>query len=662
MSLSPAHTGPFKRDDLGKPAIGKNIEDLYAFGDLIRRTEIALLALFSRGLLSGTTHTCLGQELCQISVVRALDKPGDAVLSNHRNHGHFLAYSGDFLGLVAEIMGREAGVCGGYGGSQHIAHRGFHSNGVQGGMTAIAVGLALAARMADTGSVTAVIIGDGTLGEGLVYESMNLASAWQVPALFVVEHNGIAQTTATSATTPGSLEERGRGFGLAVHRYADDATDFVSSVDQVVQSVRQTGKPALLIIDTERLGPHSKGDDLRSDEEIVRIQSRDPLTALGRQIPDDVRAVIEERNKEFLAVTLTAAEQAPPSQLDRLRYSAYPLQPASHSIADDTGKTVREVLNNTLDILLGGDAKLIVLGEDIHDPYGGAFKVTAGLSTRYPERVLSTPISEAAIVGAGIGLALAGWRPVVELMFADFVTLALDQLYNHAVKFPALFGHALALVVRMPAGGGRGYGPTHSQSPESILAAVPGLTVVAPSHRHPVGAMLGAATTWGTPVAFMEHKRLYGQIVDPAGYTVLEPAPGEIGAQYFPTLVNRRDGADIAIVCFGGMLPIIEAVAARLEAEEELVVEIVVLGLLNPLPSASLAKVLAHHAFTFIVEEGPVDHGIGAEVLARLVEQDHTGVLVRLGAPPVPVPAARSLEDHILPSVNSIFQAIVSRF
>src|SRR5690606_5289939 len=134
---------------------------------------------------------------------------GDVVLSNHRNHGHFLTYSGDPLGLVAEIMGREAGVCGGYGGSQHIAFRHFHSNGVQAGMTAIGAGLAKARQVADDDSIVVVTIGDGTLGEGLLYEAMNLASIWRLPILYVVENNGIAQTTYTNQTTGGSIRARG---------------------------------------------------------------------------------------------------------------------------------------------------------------------------------------------------------------------------------------------------------------------------------------------------------------------------------------------------------------------------------------------------------------------------------------------------------------------
>ena len=236
----------------------------------IRLTEQLILEQFSRGLVSGTTHTCLGQELTAISVVRALDHPEDVVLSNHRNHGHFLTYSGDFLGLVAEIMGREAGVCGGRGGSQHLAYRHFHSNGVQGGMTGIGAGLALARKLRGSGGIVATIIGDGTLGQGLLYESMNLASVWQAPLLVVVENNGIAQTTDTRDTIGGDIEARGAAFGLPTWRFADDDPEFCRKVAAVVTEVRASRRPGFLVLDTRRMGPHSKGDDLRGQRRARR--------------------------------------------------------------------------------------------------------------------------------------------------------------------------------------------------------------------------------------------------------------------------------------------------------------------------------------------------------------------------------------------------------
>ncbi len=289
------------RDPHGKPRIGLDAESLYAFGHLIRLTEQLILDQFSRGLVSGTTHTCLGQELTAISVVRALNDPEDVVLSNHRNHGHFLTYSGDFAGLVAEIMGREAGVCGGWGGSQHLAYRHFHSNGVQGGMTGIGAGMALAHKLRGSSGIVAAIIGDGTLGQGLLYEAMNLASVWNAPLLFVVENNGIAQTTDTprnrSAATSRHVARPSASLPGA------SATTIRSSAGRSrpwSREVRASRRPGFLVLDTRRMGPHSKGDDLRDGEELDGIRARDPLVALGRQLPQSARDAIETRNREFI--------------------------------------------------------------------------------------------------------------------------------------------------------------------------------------------------------------------------------------------------------------------------------------------------------------------------------------------------------------------------
>ena len=449
MATEPSSNARLSFDGKTKPQLPLDPTALYSFGHLIRGAEEALLDLFSKGQLSGTTHTCLGQELCQMSVVRALNHENDAVFSNHRNHGHFLTYSGDFEGLFAEIMGRKAGVCGGHGGSQHLAFRGFHSSGVQGGMTAIAVGHALARKHDRDGSIVSVIIGDGTLGQGLVYESLNLAAVWDVPILFVIENNRIAQTTPTETTTAGSLTERGAAFGIQTWRLSDDAPDFFEGAQRAVDAVRNSGSPGFLVIDTMRLGPHSKGDDLRGDAEMDAIRERDPLMRLGDLLPATERQAIEQHNAAFLKSATERAMQSPPARFDTV-----PHHPFGRNVPVPAGTeryegTVRQALNAALHRILDDRPEAIVLGEDLHDPYGGAFKVTEQLTNTFPDRALSTPISEAGIIGAGIGLAMAGKRPLVEVMFADFLSLGMDQIYNHAVKFPPLFDDVdVPLVIR----------------------------------------------------------------------------------------------------------------------------------------------------------------------------------------------------------------------
>jgi len=588
-----------------------------------------------------------------MGVVRALTHPEDAVLSNHRNHGHFLTYSGDVRGLIAEIMGREGGVCGGMGGSQHLAYGHFHSNGVQAGMTGIGVGQALARKLRGSSGIVAVIVGDGTTGQGLLYESMNLASIWNVPVLFVLENNGIAQTTPTAHTVGGSIEARGAAFGLRTWRLDDASPSFFSDTEAIVSETRRAGAPGLLVIDTCRLGPHSKGDDLRPNDEMERIRDRDPLMRLGDTIRESRRLEIDSVNSEFLAGVLEWAKLPAP-----LWVAAAPSRATGRRTAP--ADNVRMALGGALDSLLAANRECLLLGEDLHDPYGGAFKVTAGLSSKYPEQVISTPISEAGITGAAIGLALAGFRPIVEIMFADFLTLAMDQLYNHAAKFPGMFPEAhVPLLIRTPSGGRRGYGPTHSQSPEHLACAIPGMTVLFPSHRHDPGAILESGVRdWPYPKIYFEHKLLYGLPCHPADYRELTPDPADPGADLFSTLVSGASDPDVTLVAYGYSVVMAEELVARL-AEEELIVEIVAPSLLSPFPKQTILRHLLKRERILVIEETYAEYGIGAEIGALLAGAGYRGRFHRIGAPRVPIPAARSLEAQVLPGVDALMNAVL---
>jgi 2-oxoisovalerate dehydrogenase E1 component len=563
--------------------------------------------------------------------------------------------------LLAEIMGREAGVCRGVGGSQHLAFRNFHSNGVQAGMTANAVGQALSRKRRGETGVVAIIVGDGTLGEGLLYESFNLASIWRLPVLFVVENNHIAQTTLTEHTIGGTIRGRGEAFGLITWQLDDSHPEFLDQVEEVVGRVRATSEPGLLIIDTKRLGPHSKGDDARSEEEMCAIRDRDPLAAIGRKLDDARRLEIDERVATFIAEARRQAEDSSESVgylEDKSLFKRLREQPTA-DYRPHAGN-VRASLNQALDEMLAKHPDVIVLGEDMHEPYGGAFKVTTGLSAKYPDRVISTPISEAGITGAGIGLALSGWKTVVEIMFADFITLTLDQLYNHAVKFPGMFPHcAVPLVIRTPSGGRRGYGPTHSQCPEGLACAVPGLTVVFPSHRHCSGSLLQRAVLdWPHPTIFFEHKLVYGLKENPADYQIVESDAGDFAGHLFPLLRSGGSQPDVTIVAYGHSLTVAESAAQKLR-EEELEVEILAPSLLSPLPIQTFLTALAGRERILILEEAPTPHGWGAELVAGLTERGFSGTIRRIGAPPIPVPAARSLEQDVLPQPESVIAAVM---
>jgi TPP-dependent pyruvate/acetoin dehydrogenase alpha subunit len=257
---------------------------LYKTMLLIRRFEERLLSEFSAGKLVGTTHAYIGQE-ADAAGIFSVTEPDDVVFSNHRCHGHFLAYGGEPYRLAAELMGKATGLVGGRGGSQHIHWRNFYSNGIQGGIAPIATGMALAEKVRATGRIALVFIGDGTLGEGALYESLNIAALWKLPILFVLEDNHYAQTTPVENGVTGSMPGRFTAFGIPVwERDTTDVLDIQSAADEAVRSVRSGAGPASLIIHTYRFSAHSKGDDPRSPEELTYIRKFDPLTVHGTRL------------------------------------------------------------------------------------------------------------------------------------------------------------------------------------------------------------------------------------------------------------------------------------------------------------------------------------------------------------------------------------------
>ena len=264
----------------------------------IRCFEETVLENFPKGVFCGTTHTYLGQEANAVGVLRHIQN-GDIVFSNHRCHGHFLAYGGDMHALFAEMMGKASGVCAGRGGSQHLHWRNFYSNGVQGGIVPIAAGMALAEKKKQTDKLAVVFLGDGTLGEGVIYESLNIASLWSAPILFVVENNRIAQTTPSEIAIAGNICARFNAFDIrSTELDSSDVLEIMKTAELLLSEIRQEKSPRALILHTHRFGPHSKGDDSRPEEEINKIcEKRDPIIIQGSRLSDDqISSVKEEIN------------------------------------------------------------------------------------------------------------------------------------------------------------------------------------------------------------------------------------------------------------------------------------------------------------------------------------------------------------------------------
>jgi 2-oxoisovalerate dehydrogenase E1 component len=627
---------------------------------LIRVFESSLLELFGAGKLNGTVHTCVGQEFVAVAVGATLGD-ADLVFSNHRGHGHYLAIEPYLDGLLAEVMGRVDGVCGGAGGSQHLIGPRFLSSGIQAGMTPVAVGAALEAKRVGTGGIVVAYIGDGTLGEGLLYESLNLASLWRAPVLFVVENNRYAQSTATETTIAGSFAGRAAAFGLPFHQ--GDTWNWRGLVDKAataVDQVRSTRMPAVLEVSTYRLNAHSKGDDNRDPEEVAAFRARDPLGQLIESGEAWVTAAVEEARSRVQAA-IAKAEDSP-----HCRYTPRPaVRREPVSFAPVTAPGVRHVdrIHAALAAALAEDPRVVLLGEDIEGSYGGAFKVTRELSLKHPRRVRNTPISEAAIVGVGTGLAYRGAIPVVEIMFGDFLTLTFDQLQQHAAKFRDMYGGVVSvpLIVRTPMGGRRGYGPTHSQSIEKHFLGIPGLEVIALNNRFdPAEVYRQLFSTITDPTLVIENKTLYTRFVDgaaPPGFALTA------SDERFPTVRLSPVATDpeVTVVCYGGMLEEAEVAQAVLFEEHELAVEIVCPTALHPLNIDPIVSSVTVSGRLVVVEEGPDFAGFGAEVVANLTEHGVAFRVARRGHNGI-IPASAPREGELLVDAGLIVKLATGLF
>ncbi|GAA4582010.1 thiamine pyrophosphate-dependent dehydrogenase E1 component subunit alpha [Planotetraspora phitsanulokensis] len=278
---------------------------------LIRHFELALLDLFGRGELNGTTHTCLGQEYVPVALRRLL-ADADHVFGNHRGHGHYLARFDDPAGLLAEIMGREGAVCGGVGGSQHILRDRYVSTGVQGESLPVAAGVALHLKRTEPGALACVFIGDGTWGEGAVYEALNLSSLWRLPLLVIVENNGIAQSTPTTRQMAGTVRARAEAFGVRHHGIeSSDLSAIRDELAPLVAGVRSGGGPLVVEFATHRLGPHSKGDDTRDPETVRQARDNDWYRLYAEADPERFARADEAQRARVDAIVREVSARPP---------------------------------------------------------------------------------------------------------------------------------------------------------------------------------------------------------------------------------------------------------------------------------------------------------------------------------------------------------------
>jgi len=321
---------------------------------------------------------------------------------------------------------------------------------------------------------------------------------------------------------------------------------------------------------------------------------------------------------------------------------------------------------------MDNDPTVYIIGEDIEDPYGGAFKVTKGLSTNYPERVLTTPISEAGFLGFATGMAMNGFKPIVEIMFGDFLTLCADQIINGISKFHSMYGKKIEIpiIIRAPMGGYRGYGPTHSQSLEAMFLGVPGVNIICPSHYHNPGKILiDSQLNHSTPTLFIENKSLYsqklkfpenGEQADPWNKLVIDKSN-----KLYPTIslkIDKDCSSEVTLITYGGMSSL--AVEAALEAfiKTEINVEVLIVSSVKPFPIEDLMESIHDSGQVIIVEEGIRTSGWGSELASIIYEISFSSLkseIKRIGALELPIPTSKSIENTVLPQKNTIINNIL---
>ncbi len=636
---------------------------LYELMVVGRTVETRLLHLYRSGRLPGTVYPGVGQEGAMVGFGAALED-GDVYGGTHRDLVLHLARGVTLDEVLLNVFGKAAGPSGGRDGGVHfgIPARGtLMASGSLPAVYPVAVGWALAFRQDGSRRVALADCGEGATATGTWHESVTLAARLGLPVVFTIQNNGYAYATPSPARPP----DRGAAYGVP-HVVVDgnDVLACFGAARRAVDRARAGGGPTIVEALTFRRYGHAGHDAAEYVDPARRAEfaERDPIARfetflVERGVIDDeaVLRVAEEVTARVEAALRRAAAAADPdpATVGQGVFAGREERPSPPAEGGDpVPMTMVEALRSALGEEMARDERVMILGEDV-GAFGGAFKVTEGLQDRFgADRVVDTPIAEAAIVGAAIGAAVAGRRPVVELQFMDFVYPALDQLVNQGAKHHWKTGRSVPLVVRGPVGAGVRAGPSHSLSPEGLLAHHPGLKVVCPATPADAKGLLLAAIRDPDPVVFLEHKKLYRSVRGPVPGGDFEVPLGKA------TIV--RPGGDVTIVTWGAMRHVVEAAAEELDSAG-ISVEIVDLRSLVPFDRETVFASVAKTSRLLVVQEDQRFASVASEVAAVTAEEllwDLDAPIRRVTPPATHVPFAAVLEDAYLPQVADVVGAV----
>lgn len=641
----------------------------------IAATDARIVQGLSAGALQFQYYPCGGQEAIPAAIAPLLAKDDKSVITYRCIHD-IVAKGTPIREIMAEMYGRETGTSKGKGGPMHLSdpHNGLMvTTGIVGAGAPIAAGIALGEQMLGSGRVVTCSFGDGAANIGAVHEALNIAALWKLPVVFVCQNNLYAEYTSFTDSTAGpDIASRAAAYGMPGEKV--DGTDPFAVYEAAARAIaraRDGQGPTLLECIAHRLQGHAFGSEEAHMDAAALAAARaaNPIKAYRQRLIDlghadavTLDAIDAEVATEIEdAQAFADASQAPPASelhtdifastadlpgADRSDVTEAPLPPAN-------GRQMMfgQAINEALDIALGHDDKVILLGEDIHDPAGGIVKATYGLSTKYGrDRVRATPISEQAIVGAATGASLLGFKPVAEIMIIDFAMVCMDQIANHAAKLRYMSGGrtSVPITLRMLTAGNVGsFGAQHSQSLEAWFAHIPGLKMVAPSNAADAKGMLLSCIDDPDPCIFLEAMRCYF-------------VPGEVPEGHYTVPLGKaaiaRPGTDITIISYSWAMQEALAAAAQL-ADQGVEAEVVDLRSMVPLDMATVLTSIEKTRRAMIVHAAVEFAGFGAELAAQVQEAAWGRLKApvgRVGARYTPVPFAQNLEAMHFPDAARV--------
>lgn len=598
---------------------------------------------FKSGNLYGTTHLSIGQEASHSGLCLALEK-GDWFVPTHRCHGFNIASGSDLKAMFSEMLGSKHGLCKGLGGSMHmtdVAHGDLGSSAVVGSGIPLALGASYALKRQEKDNIAVAVFGDGASSRGTLHEAMNLASVWDLPVLFFMENNHYGMSASSSRMISSKdVASRSKGYNIEYKTVEGNDYDAVySAVREAREYILKNKRPFFIETNTYRQCGHSKSDKLLyRDREEERIWAdKDPihLYALKHDIKTEEISEVREKERDAVEKAWSEAWEKRDERLTISEIRALESPSPEHAESNDGtsvhSATYREAVREALCDILSSSERYSLIGEDI-SLYGGCFGVTGDLYKMYGKQMHETPVSEETFTGMAIGASFLGERPIVEIMYGDFLTLVSDPIINHGAKSYFMSAGQLKcpVIIRTAMGGGTGHGAQHTQCLENMFLNIPGVKVVAPSDARTAKALLKGASYENTPVIFLEHKALYGDRSD------------DVGDEGYILPLGKAivSGSGSRLLVIGYSRPFSKA-KKLLDASRCTFLDI---ASLKPLDEDTIRKYASRFSSVMIVEDTPLYSSV-AETIFRIIKTENNTAEIRiLSSPDIPLAFSRELE------------------